>query len=107
MISYYKKISFLKIQESWFNGKLGFWDLFSFKVVYHLKPNKKMLGIKEITHTIELNLDQDKQIILSNFSKANRQQIRKAEEEGIKIETSNDISVFVDFFNDFAAKKGT
>lgn len=107
MIRYYKKISLLKIQESWFDGKLDLWDLFSFKVVYHLKKDKKMIGVKEISHTIELDLEQDKQTILANFSKANRQQIRKAEEEGVIIDTNEDIDAFVDFFNDFAIKKGT
>jgi hypothetical protein len=107
MISYYKKIFFLKVTESWFDGKLDFWDLFSFKAVYHLKTEENMFGIKEFSHTIELDLLQDRQTIFSNFSKAYRQQVRKAEEDGILIETNNDIDVFVDFFNDFAAKKGT
>ena len=107
MISYYKKFLFLKVTESWFDGKLDFWDLFSFKAVYHLKTEENMFGIKEISHTIELDLLQDKQTIFSNFSKAYRQQVRKAEEDGIKIEPNNDIGVFVEFFNDFAAKKGT
>lgn len=107
MISYYKKKFFLNIKESWFDGKIGLGDLFSFKVIYHLKTDRKLFAIKEITHTIELDLQQDKQSIFSNFSKANRQQVRKAEEEGIVIETGNDIDAFVAFFNDFAAKKGT
>jgi lipid II:glycine glycyltransferase (peptidoglycan interpeptide bridge formation enzyme) len=107
MIRYHKKISFLRIHEWWFTGKLNFRDLFSFKVIYHLKNDQKMLGIKEITHTIELDLEQDKEKILGNFSKAIRQQIRKAEEEGVVIETNNNIDEFVNFFNEFAAKKGT
>lgn len=107
MINYYKKFFFLKVTESWFDGKLDFWDLFSFKAVFHLKTEEKMFGIKEISHTIELDLLQDKQTIFANFSKANRQQVRKAEEDGIIIEINNDIDIFVDFFNDFAAKKGT
>ena len=107
MIKYYKKKSFLQIEESWFDGQLSFRDLFSLKAVYHLKKDKKMIGIKEISHTIELDLEQDKQTILSNFSKANRQQIRKSEEGGVVIEVNNDIDQFVNFFNDFAAKKNT
>ncbi|MEO6358579.1 MAG: hypothetical protein ABIU77_16980 [Ferruginibacter sp.] len=107
MIKYYKKISFLNIEESWFDGKIGFWDLFAFKVVYHMKTGKKMFGIKEVSHTLEVDLRNDKQTIFANFSKANRQQVRKAEEEGILIETCNDIDAFVSFFNEFAVKKGT
>lgn len=107
MISYSKKIFFLKIRESWFTGKINFLDLFSFKVVYHLKINRTMWAIKEISHTIELDLEQDKQTIFSNFSKSYRQQIRKSEEDGIVIEINNDIDTFVNFFNNFAEKKGT
>jgi lipid II:glycine glycyltransferase (peptidoglycan interpeptide bridge formation enzyme) len=107
MIKYYKKISFLNIEEFWFDGKIGFWDLFTFKVIYHLKTDKKIFAIQEISHTIELDLQNDKQTIFANFSKANRQQVRKAEEEGVVIETCTDIDAFVNFFNDFAVKKGT
>lgn len=107
MIKYCKKIYFKQIQESWFDGNIGFWDLFSFKAVYHLKTKRAMWAIEEITHTIELDLEQDKQTIFSNFSKSYRQQIRKAEEDGITIETNNDIETFVEFFNKFAVKKGT
>jgi lipid II:glycine glycyltransferase (peptidoglycan interpeptide bridge formation enzyme) len=107
MVSYYKKISFLKIQESWFDGKMGLRDLFSLKVVLHLKSKKQMFGIKEITHTLELDLELEKETIFANFSKANRQQIRKSEESGVVIEKGTDIEKFVTFFNDFAIKKGT
>ena len=107
MIKYSKKIFFKKIQESWFDGQISLWDLFSFKAVYHSKIKRVMWGIKEITHTIELDLEQDKQTIFSNFSKSYRQQIRKAEEDGITIETNSDIETFVEFFNKFAASKGT
>lgn len=107
MIRYYKKIAFLNIQESWFDGTINLKDLFSFKVVYHLKSDRKMFAIKEITHTLELDLLQEKEKIFSNFSKANRQQVRKAEEDGITIDTNDDIDTFVEFFNDFASKKGT
>lgn len=107
MIKYSKKIYFKQIQESWFDGKISFWDLFSFKAVYHLKTKREMWGIKEITHTIELDLEQDKQTIFSNFSKSYRQQIRKAEEDGITIETNSDVETFVEFFNRFAVRKGT
>lgn len=107
MIRYYKKNAFLNIQESWFDGTITLRDLLSFKVVYHLKSDRKMFAIREITHTLELDLQQEKEKIFSNFSKANRQQVRKAEEEGITIEINNDIDTFVDFFNDFAAKKDT
>lgn len=107
MIKYSKKIYFKKIQESWFDGQISFWDLFSFKAVYHLKIKKVMWGIPEVTHTLELDLEQEKQTIFSNFSKSYRQQIRKAEEDGVTIETNSDIETFVEFFNRFAAKKGT
>lgn len=107
MVKYFKRIFFVKIEESWFDGKMNFWDSFTFKAIYHFKANRKIWGIKQISHTLELNLEQDEQIILSNFSKAYRQQIRKAEEEGIVIDTVNDIDKFVEFFNEFALQKGT
>ena len=107
MVKYYKKRLFFKIQEFWFDGKMGFWDLFSFKVVLHYKSDRKLFGIKVITHTLELNLEQEKDAIFLNFSKANRQQIKKAQESGVEIKKSTDVKKFVNFFNDFALKRGT
>ncbi|MDB5280386.1 MAG: hypothetical protein JWR61_5341 [Ferruginibacter sp.] len=107
MIKYYKKKSFLQIEECWFDGAITFKDLFSLKVIYHNKNSPSFWGIKETTHTLELDLEQEKEQILANFSKAYRQQIRKAEEEGITVESTSNIEEFVAFFNEFASKKGT
>ena len=107
MIEYSKKISFLTIKECWFDFKPKWTDFFSFFAVYHLQNNKKITAIKEISHTIELDLTLDTEKIFSNFSKVVRQQIRKAETDGIVCETSADIEIFVEFFNNFAIKKGT
>lgn len=67
----------------------------------------KIPAIKFISHTVELNLEQDKETIQANFSKQIRQQVRIAETEGINCTFNNEIPTFVDFFNDFAKKKNT
>lgn len=109
MVNYTKKLYFINVNVSWFAYKYKFWDLFSFNARMHLKEydNKKILGVQRNSHTVELNLEQDTETIFSNFSKQIRQQVKIAENEGIKCSFRNDVDGFVEFFNDFASRKNT
>ncbi|MEP7108288.1 MAG: hypothetical protein ABI760_09895 [Ferruginibacter sp.] len=83
--------------------------MFSLNVFLHLKncDNKKIPAVQNNSHTIELKLEQDTEVIFSNFSKQIRQQVRIAENEGTICYFHNEIDRFVDFFNEFALKKET
>jgi len=109
MIRYHKKVFFLKVYESWFNHKYRLWDIFTLNAIYHLKnDNRKFIaGIKDVSHTLELDLEQGTDVIYANFSKQIRQQIKIAENEGTTCYFHTDVDQFVDFFNDFAVKKDT
>ena len=109
MIRYYKKFYFIKVYENWFQYKYRLKDILGLNVYWNVKIQytPKVHGIKFISHTIELDLRQDTDTINSNFSKQIRQQARAAETEGINCTFNNDITTFVDFFNDFAKKKNT
>ena len=109
MVRYYKRRHFIKVKISWFGYQYNFWDLFSFNAIMHLKgyENKKAPGIPMNSHTLELSLEKDTEVIFSNFSKQIRQQTKIAEQEGIKCYFHENVNSFVEFFNDFAARKNT
>ncbi len=109
MISYYKKIFFFNVKESWFIYDHKLLDLFTLNSGFHIKniAGKKIWGVKEISHTLELDLEQTTDFISANFSKQIRQQVKIAENEGTICYFHNEIEAFVDFFNEFAHKKDT
>lgn len=107
MLTYQKKVSFLKTREYWFTYQFRFGDLLSLNTHLHVKNKngKKIWGIPTITHTVELNLDQDVETILTNFSNTVKRDLRKAEKDGLVCDFKYDPEVFVPFFNEFAAIK--
>jgi hypothetical protein len=109
MIRYYKKFYFLKVYENWFEYRDKINNIFSLNVYWHIKKQDRenIPAIKNISHTIELDLNEDTEIIFSNFSKQIRQQAKIAEKEGIVCTFNHNVGEFVAFFNDFAAKKNT
>ncbi|MEP7142008.1 MAG: hypothetical protein ABI707_04010 [Ferruginibacter sp.] len=109
MIRYHKKIFFFRVFESWFNYEYRFSNIFSLNVFMHVKNSnhKKIAGVQNISHTIELDLEQDTNEIFSNFSKQVRQQVKIAENEGTRCYFHQEIDRFADFFNDFAMRKDT
>ena len=68
---------------------------------------KRISGIPKTWHTLELNLEQDIELIFSNFSKQIRQQVKIAENEGTCCYFHTEVEKFADFFNEFAVKKDT
>ncbi len=109
MIKYYKKIFLFKVRETWFDYQFRIADIFSLNVFMHLKDQhkKQFHGVKDISYTVELNLEQDQEIIFANFSNDVRRKIKKAATEGTICYFDDDIDGFVEFFNDFAIRKNT
>ena len=108
MIRYYKKFYFLKVCESWFSYKFKIGNIFSLNAFFHVKNKPKWIpGIRVDSHTLEVDLEQDADIIISNFSKQIRQQMKIAENEGTICYFHEQVDEFVSFFNDFALKKDT
>jgi lipid II:glycine glycyltransferase (peptidoglycan interpeptide bridge formation enzyme) len=109
MITYYRKISFFNVRETWFNYHHKALDIILLNVFKNLKEaNVKFIpAVKVISHSVEINLEQDTEIIFANFSSDIRRKIRKAESEGISCYFHNDTDKFVSFYNDFATRKKT
>ena len=109
MIRYYKKFYYFKVYENWFEYKYTLKNIFLLNVYWNIKnqDTNKIFGIKNISHTVELDLIHEIDTIFSNFSKQIRQQYKIAEGEGITFSFHSDIDKFVSFFNDFASKKNT
>lgn len=110
MIRYYKKFYFIKVYENWFQYKYRLSNVFGLNVYWHVKKQdrKTIPATRFISHTIELDLNQETDAINAGFSKQIRQQARIAETEGINCSFNiTDIDTFVEFFNDFARKKNT
>lgn len=107
MIRYYKRLYFFKIYDNWFECKYNLKDLLAFNVYWHVKMQgkKKVPMVKSISHTVELALNLTEEEIFSKFSKQIRQQSRIAENEGITVKFNADPTDFINFFNEFAAKK--
>lgn len=109
MIRYNKKLFIFNINETWFNYEYSIWNIFKMNVFMHVKnaESKKKTGKLEIKHTLELDLEQNIEVIFSNFSKQIRQQVKIAENEGTTCYFHQKVEKFAEFFNDFAIKKET
>ena len=109
MIKYNNKVSFFTVSESWFTYQYNLRNIFSLNAFFHLKniDKKKIHGIQDISHTLELDLLQTETDITSKFSKQIRQQTKIAETEGTACYFHRNIDEFVAFFNEFAIKKNT
>ncbi len=109
MIRFYRKIFFFNLREIWFNYQFSVADIFGINVFRDVKNVDRNIipGVKEISHTIQINLEQDLEAIASHFSEDVRRKVRKAEKEGVTCYFHNETDKFVAFINDFAAKKKT
>ena len=108
MVRFYKKFYFFKVYENWFTYKFRFLDLLTLNSHLHLKniEQKKVYGVRNDSHTVELNLEQDVDTIYANFRNTVKQEIRKSEKEGVVCDFRQDnIDEFVQFYNDFAHAK--
>ena len=106
MISYDKKFYFLKVKETWFKPSNSMLDLFRLRVYSHVRPTTKQpIGVKTISHTVELSLVPDEEQIIANFRNTVKQEIRKSEKEGVECSFEKDVESFIPFYNEFAKAK--
>ena len=92
--------------EKWFSPNLEWGDAFRF-VLYKQVPRETVrIGfIKERFNTVLIDLSLAKDEIFSQFSQTTRNEIRRAEREGISAEEIG-IEEFSSFFHRFAARAG-
>jgi hypothetical protein len=107
MLTYQKKISFLKVRENWFTYSFKLSDLFSLNIFFHVKNRngRKIWGIPNVTHTVELSLEGDLETITTNFSNTIKRDLKKTEKDDIECSFTFDAERFVPFFNEFASIK--
>ena len=107
MVSIKKKQRFFALTENWFQYKFEWTDLF-FPVCYRGLRDAGDLnfwGIKKLTRTVVLPLDQPIENIYASFSTTNKSSIKKSEAEGVNCFFNNDRKAFIDFYNVFAKEK--
>ncbi|MGF2413896.1 MAG: hypothetical protein ACQUYJ_16310 [Ferruginibacter sp.] len=106
MIRFKKKFIFFKVSEYWFGYKFNFLDIIGLTAYLHLKEVKeKMYAIKQISFTVENELEESEDIIFSKFSKTVKVEVKQAEKSGVECIFNQDIKRFVEFYNDFAASR--
>lgn len=108
MVSFKKKFYLFKVRDTWFRYQSGLSNLFTLQTYSFVQNPEKIttpLCIKSITHTVELPLLDDIDLIFSKFKTTVRQEVRKAEEAGVECLHKDDIEKFIPFYNDFAALK--
>jgi lipid II:glycine glycyltransferase (peptidoglycan interpeptide bridge formation enzyme) len=109
MVRYFKKFYFIKVYDNWFEYPNKIAYALGCNAFWHIKrPLSGFVpAVKNITHTVELDITKTEEEIFTLFSKQIRQQHRIAENEGTTFEKTTDIEGFVDFFNEFAMKKNS
>jgi len=91
----------------YFKIKPTIFEIFSLNEYIQCKYIKNIFGFNRIvkyTKFIDLTLSEEE--ILNNFKKNTRYDIRKSEMDGNIFITNNKFDIFVDYYNDFAEKKG-
>jgi hypothetical protein len=106
MISFTKRIFFFKVREYWFSYEKKISDIFTLTTYLNIQgpEESRIWGLKKITHSVQNSLTLDKETIFAGFPSSYRNEIRKAEKEGIMCSYDKDIDSFVDFFNAFVIK---
>lgn len=106
MITYDKKFYFFKVKETWFHPSNSMLDLFRLRLYSHVKPDgQQPVGVKNVSHTVELSLEPAEEEIIANFRNTVKQEIRKSEKEGVVCTFEKDVETFIPFYNEFARAK--
>jgi len=102
-----KRIFLFKIKEIYFAERPFDVDDCDSVTFFDCTENVEIPGFtcaKKFTAIIDLN--QDLEVIFSNFGKHNRQKIRRAEKEGIRIRLNQHYNEFKELANKFQKRKG-
>ncbi len=107
MVSIKKKQLFFVLTENWFQYKFEWTDLFLLVCYRGLRDagDLNFWGIKKLTRTVVLPLDEPIEIIHANFSTSNKRSIKKSHAQGVACFFNNDRKAFIDFYNVFAKEK--
>lgn len=102
-----KRVFFLIVHDNWFKIKPGIWNKLALHAFYHIRSEgKHPLLIREANYTVQLDLTKPREQILEDFSRTVKSQVRNSEKDGVRCYFDQDIDKFVNFFNEFAPKKG-
>lgn len=106
MVRIKKKFSFLNVSEVWFKYKFSFADLVGFTAYLNVKNYKgKILGVKQLSFTVENKLDISAEAIFLSFSKTVKVEIKQVEKLNVSCFFHSDIKGFIEFYNRFAAAR--
>lgn len=106
MIRFKKKFIFLKVNEVWFGYAFNFADCIGLTAYMHVKGNtQKIYGVKQISYTVENNLEEQEEVIFSKYSKTVQVEIKQAEKKDVQCFFHDDVKGFTEFYNNFAASR--
>ncbi len=106
MIKNKKSFFLFKVNESWGANEPSISKIFSFCINFQSKSKKKYFGyIRKPSYTKIIDLNQDMLLIFSSFNSTTRNEIKKAEKIGMIFNVKKNISLFVEFYNNFAKIK--
>ncbi len=108
MVIFKKDFYFFKVRETWFRYNKEFQDIFKLRTYQFVQKSvfKKIpLLIKNESHTIEINLKKNTDVLFNSFSTNTRNYIRKGEKMNIQCDFKNDIKEFIEISESFSKKK--
>ncbi len=107
MIVFKKKFLFFSVTEVWFGYYGTFIEKIGLCAFMHVKGSSKskISGVKNISYTVENELENTEEDILNSFSKTIKVEINQAKKIGVNTYFSNNINEFITFYNDFAKNR--
>lgn len=109
MVTIKKKRGFFTLTENWFGYQFNWTDFFMpacYKGLRQKKNSSFFWGVKRQSKTVVLSLTEPLDVLFANFSTSHKRYIKKAQSEGVQCYSKNDRSLFVQFYNEFAKRKG-
>lgn len=97
---------YILVHEKYFALEKSWYDVFRFVVYRNPLFHGGLFFKKKKKLTVLINLKQDLNIIFQDFSATNKTQIRSSVRVGTICQRISNIDEFIDFFNEFAIKKG-
>lgn len=106
MINFVKKFSGIGVSEIWFADKLSFTNSFRLAAYLHVqKATGKLFAVANSSYTVENNLNISEADIFNGLSKTVQVEVKQAEKYGVECFFTDNIDLFVAFYNDFAASR--
>ena len=106
MVIIRKKRFLITLTQTWFGYKFNWTDFFLPACYLGLRQPIQFRGLKTTTNTAMLPLELPMEELYNNFSSSHKRYIKKAQAEGVQCYSKNDRRLFVEFYNEFARRKG-